>query len=208
MDHGTGTNWWDAHPYVHVDGIFRKWVGGEESVAKKMIAEWIKDSMVKTVIDAGAATLSLYKILREMECDVDYMPMDYTNYFLGAVDALDIKKFFYHDLVSDWPEDAKADVVVIRHVLEHNRGWREILTHMAGAASKYLVVCNFLWREYGKTEMHDPEEGQPLQGWISNPEVEELLSELGWQVRRREILSSNDYILWFDKREEDSGASS
>jgi hypothetical protein len=100
------------------------------------------------------------------------------------------------DLASDRPRLQQPDGIFLRHVLEHNYQWRDILRNALSAARRKLFVANFMDFAAGDHEQLHHEYQFPQGGscpylQLPRDEFEEILRSHGAVFRGERMASPN-----------------
>lgn len=143
-------NYWDRTAAT-TDPVFEKWVGDTSNPVKRHIFDMIMHHGYRRIIDVGAGPCTIAQLADELEYAIEYWPIDQTQFFLQRVEDIGLTKFGFGDAADEnsWPDDA-GDVAVLRHVLEHNDHWPEIVAKALGHA-RHVIINLFGYTE-GPTE--------------------------------------------------------
>jgi ubiquinone/menaquinone biosynthesis C-methylase UbiE len=160
-------------------------IGDKQSHSKVWFREWLKNSSIKfqNCLDVGCGPATEHFGFAEDNIDINYTGVDSSNYLcnLNRSKGVNMIEAHAHSIPTN---DASYELVMSRHVLEHNPDFRPVLNEMIRCASKLAVHIFFL---------------RPKEEEIIRYKEKENLYENTYNLHDiNEFLSNHDKVLNFE----------
>lgn len=140
----------DDHDFMekdHIARFLRNHKTGTDNFGRKALARIVKEYNNPIVIDAACGTAVNWEVFRDCQVECNYIGVD------RCIKLLDHARELYGDEielreghVQEIPEaDNGADIVILRHILEHlEDGYQTTIKEALRVAAKEVVVVFFL----------------------------------------------------------------
>jgi ubiquinone/menaquinone biosynthesis C-methylase UbiE len=141
-------NMHDSLSRAHVRDVFMKGKGfGVDSLGRQKVAELIKETGLKNVLDIPCCNCVQYEVLKKYIPDVDYWGADLTDTMISVSKELfpELKsKLIKARIQQTWFDDDKYEIVIARHIFEHIPDWREAIEECLRIAGKYVYFVFYI----------------------------------------------------------------
>jgi ubiquinone/menaquinone biosynthesis C-methylase UbiE len=184
----------DNHDFMTPDdiaGFLRNHRTGTDNIGRQALAEIVRQYEDPMVVDAACGTCVNWEVFKARGVKCDYYGVDRTIGMIERAQELYGDEIcVVHGYVQQLPvEDGEADIVIMRHILEHlQEGYEDAIREGLRVASKELVLVFFLDLGRGdedKIEESEPDENGCTYFWntYSHPKLMKFLSEFGCQLK-------------------------
>ena len=184
----------DNHDFMtteHVSGSLRNHRTGVDNYGRQTLAQIIAQHDNPKVLDAACGTCVNWDVFKQAGVQCEYVGMDRTEGMLTEAikrygDEITLHQGYVQK--TDLPDDY-ADVVIMRHIVEHlQEGYEDAIHEGLRVASKELVLVFFL--DPSDSEEDDISESEPDENgctyfWntYSWPKFTKFVSSLGVQMK-------------------------
>lgn len=135
--------WWDRHAIEQIE-LFTHWIGDHTAPSKVAARQYVISQGYKSILDCGCGTCSEYYGYKQDAPELAYFGVDSCLDLVALASKKGIPNVVYGDLESLPFADNFADVVYIRHVLEHLEGYESALKDAIRVASREVLVNWFI----------------------------------------------------------------
>lgn len=163
--------WWDKEIKNQFED-FKSWVGGPQAYSKKNMRNYILKKKYKSIIDIGCGMCDDYFVYKQLDSDIEWLGVDSSKFLINARDpAIPVLNREAHDTNFD---DNQFEVAYARHVLEHQKSYKPILTEMVRIAEK-MVIHIFFIPPRDKEIINWQKETNLYHNTFTRKEIEEFL---------------------------------
>jgi len=163
----------DNHDFMtqeHISGFLRNHRTGTDNLGRHALAKIIAQHDTPTVIDAACGTCVNWEVFKQYGFQCNYIGVDRTKGMLTEAARRYPEIELVQGYVQSLPfKDGAADVVLMRHILEHlEEGYELAIQEGLRVASKELVIVFFLdpsYQEEDSMEESDPDENECTYHW-------------------------------------------
>lgn len=155
----------DNHDFMteeHIAGFLRNHGTGVDNYGRAALARIIDQQYDNpTVVDAACGTCVNWDVIKRMGVKCQYTGMDRTEGMVAEAAKRYPEITVTQGYVQDMPfEDGEADIVIMRHILEHlQEGYEDAIREGLRVAKKELVVVFFL--DPSRSDEDDISESEP-----------------------------------------------
>jgi ubiquinone/menaquinone biosynthesis C-methylase UbiE len=187
----------DNHDFMtqdHIAGFLRNHGTGTNNRGRWFLAKILQQYQKPVVVDAACGTAVNYEVFREAGVDIQYIGVDRTEGMLEEAKRRYPEIELRQGYVQDLPlEDDGADVVIMRHILEHlQEGYEDAIREGLRVANKELIVAFFLNpsdTENDEISESDPDENGCTFFWntYSWSRFAAFIASLGVRIERHYV---------------------
>ncbi len=136
--------WWDASLNESNMAWFREAVGDVDHPVRVIIRDFLKsfDQQI-SLLDLGCGPCIEYEGYRKDSINVDYTGVDSSEFLLQTAK---IRNPEMKVILSDFQtnlEDESFDVVLVRHILEHQEDFTRVIKEAVRLSKRYVIVVTF-----------------------------------------------------------------
>lgn len=184
----------DNHDFMteeHIARFLRQQGTGIDNRGRQTLAQIIRQYDNPLVVDAACGTCVNWEVFKTANVECRYIGMDRTQGMLAEA-----QRRYGHEIetregyVQAMPfDDGEADVVIMRHILEHlQEGYEDAVREGLRVASKELVIVFFLdpsQEQFNVIQESDPDENGCTYFWntYSWLEFTSFVAGLGVQMK-------------------------
>jgi len=184
----------DNHDFMekdHISRFLRNHKTGIDNLGRQGLAQIVEKYDNPRVIDAACGTCVNWDVFKLRGTKCEYVGVDRTEGLLSHAqelygDEIELVQGYVQALPFN---DDSADIVVLRHILEHlQEGYEDVIREGLRVASKELVIVFFLDPSNAPQDdisESDPDENGCTYFWntYSYPKLMEFLNGFGYQVK-------------------------
>jgi len=140
----------DNHDFMteeHISGFLRNHRTGTDNLGRRVLGQIISEYDNPIVVDAACGTCVNWDTFKQQGVECQYIGLDRTEGMLAEAnkrygDEITTRQGYVQETGL---EDGSADVVIMRHILEHlQEGYEDAIHEGLRVASKELIVVFFL----------------------------------------------------------------
>lgn len=190
----------DNHDFMspeHIAGFLRNHRTGTDNLGRQALAQIVRQYDNPVVLDLACGTCVNWEVFKNAGVKCQYVGMDRTEGMLAEarrryVGEIDLRHGYVQETLL--PDDF-ADVVIMRHILEHlQEGYEAAIREGLRVASKELVVVFFLDpADTAEDQIQEstPDENNCTYFWntYSWPKFTRFITSFGYQMKVGHIVT-------------------
>lgn len=134
--------WWDKEIKARFNE-FKSWVGSPTEPSKVWARNYINSTEAKSVIDIGCGMCDEYFVYKDLFPGIDWQGVEPSEFLFNKANEKDIPVVQFEGDDINF-RDGMFDVAYSRHVLEHQRDYKPILSEMIRIASQVVIHVFFI----------------------------------------------------------------
>jgi len=137
--------YWNNHlNEEHYNNVFTQWVGDCDATSKLYVYEYLSNKNYASVIDLGCGDASIYQGFQKRNISIDYTGVDSCKFFIKLCKQQNINVIDSDIRNVSMAASSSYDIVLGRHVLEHQDNFQELLEEMIRLAKKEVICIFFI----------------------------------------------------------------
>lgn len=181
IDVAPSNTWWDRnYNQATVDDFLNEPCEAENNKSRVYFRDWLKKQGEITLLDVGCGrAIELSGYLQDNMNSIHYTGIDFSKVMIDYCASHYNTWSFIHSNIDALDLELRYDVVLLRHVLEHQKDYRPLLQEAVKHSQKFVVIC--LYKDFVEQHQEVPY-FDIYDNFLSESDLKEALRENGLSI--------------------------